>query len=101
MPRTTAPVIRGWRRITAAILSAPAQAGRGRVCRGRGASYDETATPISRVRAPPSVTATMQSGPRSPLAWQSLAPGLFVLFWASGFLAAKLGLPYARPLTLL
>jgi drug/metabolite transporter (DMT)-like permease len=43
----------------------------------------------------------MQSGPRSPLAWRRLAPGLFVLLWASGFLTAKLGLPYARPFTLL
>lgn len=35
------------------------------------------------------------------MAWQSLAPGFFVLLWASGFVAAKLGLPYARPFTLL
>src|ERR1700730_9352108 len=29
------------------------------------------------------------------------APGLFVILWASGFIAAKLGLPYAEPLTFL
>jgi drug/metabolite transporter (DMT)-like permease len=29
------------------------------------------------------------------------APGLFVLLWASGFIGAKLGLPYAEPLTFL
>ena len=29
------------------------------------------------------------------------APGLFVILWASGFIGAKLGLPYAQPLTFL
>jgi drug/metabolite transporter (DMT)-like permease len=29
------------------------------------------------------------------------APGMFVLLWASGFIGAKLGLPYAEPLTFL
>jgi drug/metabolite transporter (DMT)-like permease len=29
------------------------------------------------------------------------APGVFVVFWASGFIGAKLGLPYAEPLTFL
>src|SRR3954468_9390757 len=29
------------------------------------------------------------------------APGVFVLLWASGFIGAKLGLPYAEPLTFL
>ncbi len=29
------------------------------------------------------------------------APGLFVLLWATGFIGAKLGLPYAGPLTFL
>jgi hypothetical protein len=29
------------------------------------------------------------------------APGLFVILWASGFIGAKLGLPYAEPLTFL
>lgn len=29
------------------------------------------------------------------------APGLFVVLWASGFIGAKFGLPYAEPLTLL
>ncbi len=44
---------------------------------------------------------TTQTGPARPLAWQSLAPGLFVLLWASGFVVGKLGLPYARPFTIL
>ena len=29
------------------------------------------------------------------------APALFVILWASGFIGAKLGLPYAEPLTFL
>jgi EamA-like transporter family len=29
------------------------------------------------------------------------APGLFVILWASGFIGAKLGLPFAEPLTFL
>jgi drug/metabolite transporter (DMT)-like permease len=56
---------------------------------------------LPRQKAPPTLRPTTQSGPRSPLAWQSLAPGFFVLLWASGFVVAKLGLPYARPFTLL
>lgn len=31
----------------------------------------------------------------------SLAPGLFVLLWGSGFIGAKLGLPHAEPFTFL
>jgi drug/metabolite transporter (DMT)-like permease len=31
----------------------------------------------------------------------SVAPGLFVVLWASGFIGAKLGLPFAEPLTFL
>jgi drug/metabolite transporter (DMT)-like permease len=30
-----------------------------------------------------------------------VAPGTFVILWASGFIGAKLGLPYAEPLTFL
>ena len=34
--------------------------------------------------------------------WASLvAPPLFVLLWASGFIGAKFGLPYAEPMTFL
>ena len=33
--------------------------------------------------------------------WISLAPALFVLLWSTGFIGAKLGLPYAEPLTFL
>src|SRR6187551_721836 len=29
------------------------------------------------------------------------APAVFVLLWASGFIGAKLGLPYAEPMTFL
>ncbi|MBS3916393.1 MAG: DMT family transporter, partial [Sulfuritalea sp.] len=31
----------------------------------------------------------------------ALAPGVFVLLWSTGFIGAKLGLPYAEPLTFL
>jgi len=33
--------------------------------------------------------------------WASLAPGLFVVLWSTGFIGAKAGLPYAEPLTFL
>ncbi|HSD61793.1 MAG TPA: DMT family transporter [Burkholderiales bacterium] len=33
--------------------------------------------------------------------WLALAPALFVVLWSSGFIGAKLGLPYAEPLTFL
>jgi drug/metabolite transporter (DMT)-like permease len=35
------------------------------------------------------------------LNFASFAPALFVLLWATGFIGAKLGLPYAEPLTFL
>ncbi len=39
---------------------------------------------------------------RKPLlGWEFLGPGIFVIFWASGFVVGKLGLPYARPFTIL
>lgn len=33
--------------------------------------------------------------------WIALVPALFVLLWSTGFIGAKLGLPYAEPLTFL
>jgi drug/metabolite transporter (DMT)-like permease len=36
-----------------------------------------------------------------PKLFLSFAPGLFVLLWSTGFIGAKLGLPYAEPLTFL
>jgi drug/metabolite transporter (DMT)-like permease len=33
--------------------------------------------------------------------WTRLAPALFVLLWSTGFIAAKLGAPYAEPFTFL
>ena len=43
------------------------------------------------------------SPPETPLtsALARVAPGIFVLLWATGFLIAKLGVPYAQPLTIL
>ena len=37
----------------------------------------------------------------SSFAWTALGPAVFVVFWSSGFIAAKAGLPYAGPLTFL
>src|SRR5262249_7370776 len=34
-------------------------------------------------------------------AWTAVAPALFVFLWSTGFIGAKLGLPYAEPLTFL
>ncbi len=42
----------------------------------------------------------MSAGGPTPL-WVTAAPGLFVLFWASGFPITRLGLAYAEPFTLL
>lgn len=36
-----------------------------------------------------------------PRPWARLAPPLFVLLWSTGFIGARLGLPYAEPLTFL
>jgi drug/metabolite transporter (DMT)-like permease len=33
------------------------------------------------------------------LLWTTLAPGLFVALWSTGFIFAKMGLPYAEPFT--
>jgi drug/metabolite transporter (DMT)-like permease len=34
-----------------------------------------------------------------PLLWTTLLPGLFVVLWSTGFIGAKMGLPYAEPFT--
>ena len=34
-------------------------------------------------------------------AWTAIAPGVFVVLWSTGFVAAKAGLPFAEPLTFL
>lgn len=42
------------------------------------------------------------AAPAAAGAWIStLAPGLFVLLWSTGFIGAKFGLPYAEPFTFL
>jgi drug/metabolite transporter (DMT)-like permease len=33
------------------------------------------------------------------LLWTTLLPGLFVVLWSTGFIGAKMGLPYAEPFT--
>jgi drug/metabolite transporter (DMT)-like permease len=44
-----------------------------------------------------------EAPPETPLTstLARVAPGIFVLLWATGFLIAKLGVPYAQPLTIL
>ena len=34
-------------------------------------------------------------------AWSGIAPGLFVVLWSTGFIGAKLGVPYVEPFTFL
>jgi len=40
------------------------------------------------------------SGPNAPsgLAWVDLMPAVFVLIWSTGFIVARLGMPYAPPM---
>ncbi len=47
------------------------------------------------------MTATQARGDMAPLSLTTLMPLLFVVLWSSGFIGAKLGLPYAEPMTLL
>lgn len=37
----------------------------------------------------------------APVNWSRFAPGLFVVLWSTGFIGAKLGVPYAEPFTFL
>ena len=48
---------------------------------------------IDSANAPPA--------PATESGWYILLPGTFVFFWATGFIAAKLGIPYAGPMTFL
>jgi drug/metabolite transporter (DMT)-like permease len=41
------------------------------------------------------------SGTRTQEAWLATVPSLFVLLWSTGFLGAKLGMPFAPPFTFL
>ena len=50
-------------------------------------------------RRPAAAATRRGAGGRGP--WLALAPALFVLLWATGFVGAKFGLPYAPPLTFL
>jgi drug/metabolite transporter (DMT)-like permease len=38
---------------------------------------------------------------QQPPAWLSVTPAVFVVLWATGFIGAKFGLPYAEPFTFL
>ncbi len=39
--------------------------------------------------------------PKAMRLWAAVAPGIFVLLWSTGFVGARLGLPFAEPFTFL
>lgn len=45
--------------------------------------------------------APQNAPPAGEPAWYAILPGVFVVFWATGFIAGKLGLPHAGPFTFL
>ena len=51
--------------------------------------------PPATLRTPP------QKPPKKPFPWVAMTPVLFVGLWSTGFIGAKLGLPYAEPFTFL
>jgi drug/metabolite transporter (DMT)-like permease len=60
-------------------------------------------TPDSSAERSPAATAVADTAPDSAgvALLARVAPGIFVMLWATGFLIAKLGVPYAQPLTIL
>lgn len=44
---------------------------------------------------------TDQPAAKARASWTTAAPAAFVLLWSTGFIGAKLGLPYAEPMTFL
>ena len=48
----------------------------------------------------PAAPESRQSDP-TKTAWITAMPAVFVLLWSTGFIGAKLGLPYAEPFTFL
>lgn len=60
----------------------------------------DSATPSSE---PGETSGNIATPPETPFtsALARVAPGIFVLLWATGFLIAKLGVPYAQPMTIL
>jgi drug/metabolite transporter (DMT)-like permease len=60
----------------------------------------DSATPSSEPAEASGGTATPPETPFTS-ALARVAPGIFVLLWATGFLIAKLGVPYAQPMTIL
>ena len=39
--------------------------------------------------------------PKAMRLWTAVAPGIFVLLWSTGFIGARMGMPYAEPFTFL
>lgn len=60
-------------------------------------------TPDSSAARSPAATTAADAVPDSTgvALLARVAPGIFVVLWATGFLMAKLGVPYAQPLTIL
>lgn len=46
-------------------------------------------------------TKTAQPAPQGPSPWVAMTPVVFVGLWSTGFIGAKLGMPYAEPFTFL
>lgn len=49
--------------------------------------------------APAAMSSSPSAAARPSLLWTALAPAVFVLLWSTGFIFAKMGLPYAEPFT--
>ncbi len=49
----------------------------------------------------PSSPKTPRQQPAKPSPWVAMTPALFVGLWSTGFIGAKLGMPYAEPFTFL
>jgi drug/metabolite transporter (DMT)-like permease len=62
-------------------------------------SPDSSARPSRQVDSAGTAAATPEAPFTTTLA--RVAPAIFVLLWATGFLIAKLGVPYAQPMTIL
>lgn len=66
------------------------------MCDGAGSGRAPAVGIINDMNGP-----TPSSRPPAEAIWYALLPGVFVVFWATGFIAGKLGLPHAGPFTFL
>ena len=61
----------------------------------------DSTRPSSELSGLPATPPEAPPGAPVTTALARVAPGVFVLLWATGFLIAKLGVPYAQPITIL